>query len=129
MKKQHSLPRVRLMRRAAVIRRNNDMNRRDALIIAHRIGGLIRKMHRENVKFCYTKQDGTVRHAVGTLTGYQHSFHRPYMPRPENTFVVYYDLEAKGGARFMPKISFASNEFRRADEIRRANEFRAADKF
>ena len=29
----------------------------------------------------------------------------------------------------MPKISFASNEFRRADEIRRANEFRAADKF
>lgn len=24
----------------------------------------------------------------------------------------------------MPKISFASNEFRRADEIRRANEFR-----
>ena len=63
MKKQHSLPRVRLMRRAAVIRRNNDMNRRDALIIAHRIGGLIRKMHRENVKFCYTKQDGTVRHA------------------------------------------------------------------
>ena len=129
MKKQHSLPRVRLMRRAAVIRRNNDMNRRDALIIAHRIGGLIRKMHRENVKFCYTKQDGTVRHAVGTLTGYQHSFHRPYMPRPENTFVVYYDLEAKGWARFMPKISFASNEFRRADEIRRANEFRAADKF
>lgn len=49
MKKQHSLPRVRLMRQAAVIRRNNDMNRRDALIIAHRIGGLIRKMHRENV--------------------------------------------------------------------------------
>ena len=91
MKKQHSLPRVRLMRRAAVIRRNNDMNRRDALIIAHRIGGLIRKMHR---------QDGTVRHAVGTLTGYQHSFHRPYMPRPENTFVVYYDLEAKGWRTF-----------------------------
>ena len=89
MKKQHSLPRVRLMRRAAVIRRNNDMNRRDALIIAHRIGGL-----------CYTKQDGTVRHAVGTLTGYQHSFHRPYMPRPENTFVVYYDLEAKGWRTF-----------------------------
>ena len=82
MKKQHSLPRVRLMRRAAVIRRNND------------------KMHRENVKFCYTKQDGTVRHAVGTLTGYQHSFHRPYMPRPENTFVVYYDLEAKGWRTF-----------------------------
>ena len=100
MKKQHSLPRVRLMRRAAVIRRNNDMNRRDALIIAHRIGGLIRKMHRENVKFCYTKQDGTVRNAVGTLTGYQHSFHRPYMPRPENTFVVYYDLEAKGWRTF-----------------------------
>ena len=65
MKKQHSLPRVRLMRRAAVIRRNNDMNRRDALIIAHRI-----------------------------------SFHRPYMPRPENTFVVYYDLEAKGWRTF-----------------------------
>ena len=127
MKKQHSLPRVRLMRRAAVIRRNNDMNRRDALIIAHRIGGLIRKMHRENVKFCYTKQDGTVRHAVGTLTGYQHSFHRPYMPRPENTFVVYYDLEAKGWRTF--QISIESNEFRRADEIRRANEFRAADKF
>ena len=54
MKKQHSLPRVRLMRRAA----------------------------------------------VGTLTGYQHSFHRPYMPRPENTFVVYYDLEAKGWRTF-----------------------------
>ena len=51
MKKQHSLPRVRLMRRAAVIRRNNDMNRRDALIIAHRIGGLIRVAHVSCRKF------------------------------------------------------------------------------
>ena len=96
IKKQHSLQRVRLMRQAAVIRQNNGMNRSDALIIAHRIGGLVRQMHRKDVKFCYTKQDGTVRHAVGTLTGYQHCFHRPYAPRP----VVYYDREAKGWRTF-----------------------------
>ena len=123
MKKQHSLPRVRLMRRAAVIRRNNDMNRRDALIIAHRIGGLIRKMHRENVKFCYTKQDGTVRHAVGTLTGYQHSFHRPYMPRPENTFVVYYDLEAKVNPE-KPDVPLNKNDAFQKVQKRRVQEKR-----
>lgn len=100
IKKQHSLQRVRLMRQAAVIRQNNGMNRSDALIIAHRIGGLVRQMHRKDVKFCYTKQDGTVRHAVGTLIGYQHCFHHPYAPRPENTFVVYYDREAKGWRTF-----------------------------
>ena len=92
--KNHSFQRVQLMKQAAVIRQNNGMNRHDALVTAHRIGALIRQMHHGNVCFRYTKQDGTIRHATGTLTGYEHSFHRPYLPKPENTFVVYYDIEA-----------------------------------
>lgn len=100
IEKKHSPQRVRLMKQAAVIRQNNGMSRHDALVTAHRIGALIRQMHHDTVRFCYTKQDGTVRHASGTLTGYEHSFHRPYTPRPENTFVVYYDTEAKGWRTF-----------------------------
>ena len=84
----------------AAIRKNNGMNRHDALVTAHRIGALIRQMHHGNVRFHYTRQDGSVRHAIGTLTGYEHSFHQPYIPRPENTFVVYYDIEAKGWRTF-----------------------------
>ena len=83
--KNHSFQRVQLMKQAAVIRQNNGMNR---------------QMHHGNVCFRYTKQDGTIRHATGTLTGYEHSFHRPYLPKPENTFVVYYDIEAKGWRTF-----------------------------
>ena len=98
--KNHSFQRVQLMKQAAVIRQNNGMNRHDALVTAHRIGALIRQMHHGNVCFRYTKQDGTIRHATGTLTGYEHSFHRPYLPKPENTFVVYYDIEAKGWRTF-----------------------------
>ena len=96
IKKNHSLRRIRLMKRAAVIRQNNGMDKREALVVAHQIDVLIRKMYLASVSFYYTKQDGSIRHAVGTLTGYEHCFHRPYTPRPENTFVVYYDLEAKG---------------------------------
>ena len=68
--KNHSFQRVQLMKQAAVIRQNNGMNRHDALVTAHRIGALIRQMHHGNVCFRYTKQDGTIRHATGTLTGY-----------------------------------------------------------
>nr|WP_229102194.1 MULTISPECIES: SH3 beta-barrel fold-containing protein [Bacteroides] len=100
IKEEHSFQRVRLMKQAAAIRQNNGMNRHDALVTAHRIGALIRQMHHGNVRFHYTKQDGSVRHAIGTLTGYEHSFHQPYIPRPENTFVVYYDIEAKGWRTF-----------------------------
>ena len=106
--KNHSFQRVQLMKQAAVIRQNNGMNRHDALVTAHRIGALIRQMHHGNVCFRYTKQDGTIRHATGTLTGYEHSFHRPYLPKPENTFVVYYDIEAKAGAPFTLKIFWIS---------------------
>ena len=67
--KNHSFQRVQLMKQAAVIRQNNGMNRHDALVTAHRIGALIRQMHHGNVCFRYTKQDGTIRHATGTLTG------------------------------------------------------------
>lgn len=98
--KEQSYRRVRLMKQAAVIRQNNGMNRHDSLILAHQIGKLIRLMHHRDVSFSYTKQDGTVRHATGTLTGYEHSFHRPYTPRPENTFVVYFDREANGWRTF-----------------------------
>ena len=95
IKKNHSLRRIRLMKRAAVIRQNNGMDKREALVVAHQIDVLIRKMYLASVSFYYTKQDGSIRHAVGTLTGYEHCFHRPYTPRPENTFVVYYDLDAR----------------------------------
>ena len=100
IKKNHSLRRIRLMKRAAVIRQNNGMDKREALVVAHQIDVLIRKMYLASVSFYYTKQDGSIRHAVGTLTGYEQSFHRPAPPRPENTFVVYYDLEAKGWRTF-----------------------------
>ncbi len=108
IKEEHSFQRVRLMKQAAAIRQNNGMNRHDALVTAHRIGALIRQMHHGNVRFHYTRQDGSVRHAIGTLTGYEHSFHQPYIPRPENTFVVYYDIEAKDGARSMRKTFWTS---------------------
>ena len=91
IKKNHSLQRIRLMKQAAVIRQSNGMSRHDALVTAHRIG---------NVCFRYTKQDGTIRRATGTLIGYEHSFRRPYTPKPENTFVVYYDIDAKGWRTF-----------------------------
>lgn len=100
--KNHSFQRVQLMKQAAVIRQNNGMNRHDALVTAHRIGALIRQMHHGNVCFRYTKQDGTIRHATGTLTGYEHSFHRPYLPKPENTFVVYYDIEVQSPNQKIP---------------------------
>ena len=77
IKKNHSLRRIRLMKRAAVIRQNNGMDKREALVVAHQIDVLIRKMYLANVSFYYTKQDGSIRHAVGTLTGYEHCFHRP----------------------------------------------------
>ena len=108
IKKNHSLQRIRLMKQAAVIRQSNGMSRHDALVTAHRIGKLIRQMHHGNVCFRYTKQDGTIRRATGTLIGYEHSFRRPYTPKPENTFVVYYDIDAKGGAPFMLKIFWIS---------------------
>ena len=110
IKKNHSLRRIRLMKRAAVIRQNNGMDKREALVVAHQIDVLIRKMYLASVSFYYTKQDGSIRHAVGTLTGYEHCFHRPYTPRPENTFVVYYDLEAKGWRTFHAEISSVPNE-------------------
>lgn len=100
IKKNHSLQRIRLMKQAAVIRQSNGMSRHDALVTAHRIGKLIRQMHHGNVCFRYTKQDGTIRRATGTLIGYEHSFRRPYTPKPENTFVVYYDIDAKGWRTF-----------------------------
>ena len=70
IKKNHSLRRIRLMKRAAVIRQNNGMDKREALVVAHQIDVLIRKMYLASVSFYYTKQDGSIRHAVGTLTGY-----------------------------------------------------------
>ena len=106
--KNHSFQRVQLMKQAAVIRQNNGMNRHDALVTAHRIGALIRQMHHGNVCFRYTKQDGTIRHATGTLTGYEHSFHRPYLPKPENTFVVSMISKPKAGAPFTLKIFWIS---------------------
>ena len=105
--KNHSFQRVQLMKQAAVIRQNNGMNRHDALVTAHRIGALIRQMHHGNVCFRYTKQDGTIRHATGTLTGYEHSFHRPYLPKPENTLSTMIS-KPKAGAPFTLKIFWIS---------------------
>ena len=53
-----------------------------------------------NVNLRMTKHFFEKINATGTLTGYEHSFHRPYLPKPENTFVVYYDIEAKGWRTF-----------------------------
>ena len=51
-------------------------------------------------EMCIRDRDGTIRRATGTLIGYEHSFRRPYTPKPENTFVVYYDIDAKGWRTF-----------------------------
>ena len=93
IKKNHSLRRIRLMKRAAVIRQNNGMDKREALVVAHQIDVLIRKMYLASVSFYYTKQDGSIRHAVGTLTGYEHCFHRPYTPRPFKNIISLYKLQ------------------------------------
>lgn len=106
--KNHSFQRVQLMKQAAVIRQNNGMNRHDALVTAHRIGALIRQMHHGNVCFRYTKQDGTIRHATGTLTGYEHSFHRPYLPKPEIRSLSTMISKPKAGAPFTLKIFWIS---------------------
>ena len=105
--KNHSFQRVQLMKQAAVIRQNNGMNRHDALVTAHRIGALIRQMHHGNVCFRYTKQDGTIRHATGTLTGYEHSFHRPYPNRKIRSLSTMIS-KPKAGAPFTLKIFWIS---------------------
>ena len=102
--KNHSFQRVQLMKQAAVIRQNNGMNRHDALVTAHRIGALIRQMHHGNVCFRYTKQDGTIRHATGTLTGYEHSFHPNRKIRSLSTMTS----KPKAGAPFTLKIFWIS---------------------
>ena len=104
--KNHSFQRVQLMKQAAVIRQNNGMNRHDALVTAHRIGALIRQMHHGNVCFRYTKQDGTIRHATGTLTGYEHSFHRPYLRKIRSLSTMI--SKPKAGAPFTLKIFWIS---------------------
>ena len=109
IKKNHSLQRIRLMKQAAVIRQSNGMSRHDALVTAHRIGKLIRQMHHGNVCFRYTKQDGTIRRATGTLIGYEHSFRRPYTPKPETTHLSSITTSMpKAGAPFMLKIFWIS---------------------
>jgi len=65
-------------------------------------------MHHGNVCFRYTKQDGTIRRATGTLIGYEHSFRRPYTPKPENTFASITTSMPKAGAPFMLKIFWIS---------------------
>lgn len=97
---QHSLQKTRLMRQAATIRLMNGVSRSQSVMMAHQIQRLIYLMHQGKVDFSYTKQDGTVRRATGTLTGYEHDFHQPYSPRPENTFIVYYDIEVQGWRTF-----------------------------
>mgnify|MGYP000208235753 FL=1 len=110
IKKNHSLRRIRLMKRAAVIRQNNGMDKREALVVAHQIDVLIRKMYLASVSFYYTKQDGSIRHAVGTLTGYEHCFHRPYTPRPETRSSSTTTSKPKAGGHSTPKISSVPNE-------------------
>ena len=108
IKKNHSLQRIRLMKQAAVIRQSNGMSRHDALVTAHRIGKLIRQMHHGNVCFRYTKQDGTIRRATGTLIGYEHSFRRPYTPNRRTHLSSITTLMPKAGAPFMLKIFWIS---------------------
>ena len=108
IKKNHSLQRIRLMKQAAVIRQSNGMSRHDALVTAHRIGKLIRQMHHGNVCFRYTKQDGTIRRATGTLIGYEHSFRaRTHRNRRTHLSSITTSM-SKAGAPFMLKIFWIS---------------------
>ncbi|WP_321479449.1 SH3 beta-barrel fold-containing protein [uncultured Bacteroides sp.] len=100
MMEERKLERRRLMFRAAAIQQENGFSKSAALLMAHGIERLIDRMHVGEVNFCYTKEDGQVRRARGTLTGYEHVFKKPYAPRPENTFVVYYDLDKCGWRTF-----------------------------
>ena len=104
IKKNHSLRRIRLMKRAAVIRQNNGMDKREALVVAHQIDVLIRKMYLASVSFYYTKQDGSIRHAVGTLTGYEHCHGRKTRSSSTTT------SKPKAGGHSTPKISSVPNE-------------------
>ena len=83
-------------------------DKREALVVAHQIDVLIRKMYLASVSFYYTKQDGSIRHAVGTLTGYEHCFHRPYTPRPETRSSSTTTSRQKDGARSMRKTFWTS---------------------
>ncbi|MBP1613629.1 MAG: hypothetical protein H6Q13_1077, partial [Bacteroidetes bacterium] len=97
---ERRIERRRLMYRAAAIQQENGFSKSAALLMAHGIERLIEGMHRGEVTFSYTKEDGSVRKARGTLTDYEYCFKRPYVPRPENTFVVYFDLEKRGWRTF-----------------------------
>ncbi len=82
--------------RALSLRREYALPLQLALRQAHLAEQLLTALRRGEVCFGYVKQDGTTRHARGTLTGYRYSFRRPYQPRPENLFMVYYDLDCQG---------------------------------
>lgn len=88
------------MYRAAAIQLENGFSKSAALLMAHGIERLIEGMHRGEVAFSYTKEDGSVRRARGTLADYEYCFKRPYVPRPENTFVVYFDLDKQAWRTF-----------------------------
>ena len=101
IKKNHSLRRIRLMKRAAVIRQNNGMDKREALVVAHQIDVLIRKMYLASVSFYYTKQDGSIRHAVGTAR-----IRHGRKTRSSSTTIS----KPKAGGHSTPKISSVPNE-------------------
>ncbi|MCD8081340.1 MAG: SH3 beta-barrel fold-containing protein [Bacteroides sp.] len=82
--------------RALSLRREYGLPLQLALRQAHLAGQLLTALRGGEVCFGYVKQDGTTRHARGTLTGYRYSFRKPYQPRPDNLFIVYYDLDCRG---------------------------------
>ncbi|MCC8187379.1 MAG: SH3 beta-barrel fold-containing protein [Bacteroides sp.] len=82
--------------RALSLRREYALPLQVALRQAHLAEQLLTALRQGEVCFGYIKQDGTVRHARGTLTGYRYSFRKPYQPRPDNLFIVYYDLDCGG---------------------------------
>jgi len=85
-----------VLRRAQALRREHDIPLQTSLTLAHMAEQLLRYLHQGETRFGYIKQDGSRRHARGTLVGYTYSFRRPYTPRPDNQFIVYYDLDAQG---------------------------------
>lgn len=89
--------RSQVFKRAHVIARNTGKAFAICLVKAWQIFRLKKRMARESVKFAYEKADGTLRYALGTLSG---NYEIKGTGIPTYKTMAYYDMEANGFRSF-----------------------------
>ncbi|WP_321480489.1 SH3 beta-barrel fold-containing protein [uncultured Bacteroides sp.] len=78
--------------RVSTLRRERIMTVKEAISLAHRIDALIQRMLHGEAEFSYMRQTKQIKHTRGTLTNYEKTFRRALKLNPENSFMLYYDL-------------------------------------